>query len=233
MKKLLFNGLLLVSAAANAKVTVDFWNRTNQPLYSELAKEQYPPVGQFVNELSAFDPANKGALNRIKRAGQHFSGQAAGMQLLGDYVQVEDWDLNGKTVILLSKKKDIKKGDRAVLITVNPKKDIYLVIDEEPTKGKQLFEGDNKKYTIREQRGPQIAKWIGKDITERGLDRKDIAKESDLQINTNYIVGENLVEKPMSDKEKAIFQEGKPLTEEEIAKTVGTLKGLGIEGDLD
>lgn len=244
MKKLLFTGLILLSAAAHAKVTVDFWNRTPQPLYFELGTEQYPPAGlaKFVNELTAFDPANKNILNRLKRAGAHFAGQAAGVNfsLYGDYAQVEDWDTSKKTAILLSKNKDIKKGDRVALITVNPNKDIYLVIDEDP-KGMQLFEGDNKKYTIREQYGPKLSRVFGgAGVTERNLNRKNIATAADIKINPNYIVGEAVGQRPESDKEEMLHhaitrpaQTG--MTDEEKNKRLAeTLKGLkGTEFELE
>lgn len=246
MKKLLLTGLLLASASANAKVTVDFWNKTAQPLYFELGTDKYPPAGQenLVSELTAFDPANKSILNRLKRAGTHLAGQASGVNtsvyLYGDYAQVEDWDTSKKTAILLSNKKNIQKGDRAVLITVKPGKDIYLVINENQN-GINLFADDNKKYIIKEQSGPQLTKFFGKDITERGLDRKNIAKTADIEIDTNYIVGKKVAQATLSEKEKEILNlttndnnpDNQKLTQEEQRKLVESLKGLGIGGDLE
>lgn len=221
MKKLLLTGLLLSVAGAQAAINFDLWNKLNQPIYFEIGTEQYPPEGKHLTLINA--SGAKGDLqSRILSGLQFAAGQALDVKTQGDFAQIQDVNTAQKTLILLSRKDKLNPGDRAVLITVNPRKDIFLRIKEDP-KGIQLFAGDNRKYLVGPQTGP-LGGWAGR--TERNLPLANIVKSTDIVVNPNYII----VEKPLSAKE----QELEKALESEATLTpaqIEALKELGIEGE--
>jgi hypothetical protein len=224
MKKLLLTGLLLTVAGSQAAINFDFWNKTNQPLYFEIGTEQYPPEGKHLTLINATNSKDTSIQSRILKGLQYGAEHTLDIKSQGDFAQIKDVDTSRKTLILLSRSAHLKPGDKAVLITVNPHKDIFLRIKED-SKGMQLFAGDNRKYLVGPQTGP-LGGWIGK--TERGLPLANIIKQTDISINPNYIITEKPLSAKEAELEKALESEA-TLTPAQIE----SLKELGITGDLD
>lgn len=228
MKKLVVTGLLLTSLLQSSgahgaeSIHFDFWNKTNQPLYFEIGTEKYPPMGRNMTLINASGAKNADLKSRLLKGIQYVAGQKLDVKTEGDFAQIKELDTSQKTLILLSRTKDHKLGDRAVLMTVSPGKDIFLRIKED-SKGVQLFANDNRKYIIGPQSGP-LGGWTG--YSERGLPLANNVKQGDITIDPNYIIKA----KPLSPQEQKLIEATESAEEttsaQEREKLIGTLKAL-------
>lgn len=232
MKKLLLTGLLLTAAFSFAadKLNVDIWNKTEQPLYFELGTPEVPPTGKKLVELQVSKAKNATVQDRIISGLKFGTSSALNYDVKGDFAQTK---INGnqKTLILLSRTKDIKPGSKVTLVTVNPGKDIIVRLLAD-SKGSNIFAGDLGKYIFGPQTGP-LGGLFG--TSERGLALGNNVKQSDLSINPNYVIPASIAvadvtEKSAREKEldKALGNDPKSILSPDQLKAVETLKGLGI-----
>ncbi len=228
MKKLLITAALFIGCHTIQAGIFEFWNKTAQPLYFEVGTEANPPMGRDLQMLNASGQESSNIINRLAKGLETAASKAFNLKVVGDYAQINDLDTNGKTLILLSREKNLKPGSKAVLITARAGKDVILRIKDD-NNGLVLFSGDNKKYLVGPQTGPGgiLSRLHG--YSEHALSLRNNVAQNELTINPNYII----TEKPLSEKEKELIHaaEGTSSLTEEQKRTIERLKELGMTGE--